>query len=124
MRDALEESGRVRSDHSHEVCATMCYMSETGATLPRVGVRELRQNLSVYLDRVKAGESLEVTEHGTPVARLIPNPPQPRSILEQMIADGRAIPAKRDLLEIEPLHLGPGRPLSEIIVEMRDEDDR
>ena len=36
----------------------------------RVGVRELRQNLSVYLDRVKAGETLEVTEHGHPVARL------------------------------------------------------
>ena len=30
----------------------------------RVGVRELRQNLSVYLDRVKAGETLTVTEHG------------------------------------------------------------
>jgi hypothetical protein len=29
----------------------------------KVGVRELRQNLSVYLDRVKAG-ALEVTEHG------------------------------------------------------------
>ena len=28
----------------------------------RVGIRELRQNLSVYIDRVKAGETLEVTE--------------------------------------------------------------
>jgi len=37
-----------------------------------VGVRELRQNLSRYLDRVKAGEGLEVTERGRVVARLIP----------------------------------------------------
>jgi antitoxin (DNA-binding transcriptional repressor) of toxin-antitoxin stability system len=36
-------------------------------------VRELRQNLSRYLDRVKAGESLVVTEHGREVARLVPS---------------------------------------------------
>ncbi len=39
----------------------------------RVGVRELRQNLSRYLDRVKAGEDLIVTEHGREVARLVPS---------------------------------------------------
>lgn len=37
-----------------------------------VGVRELRQNLSKYLDRVKDGEALTVTERGREVARLIP----------------------------------------------------
>jgi prevent-host-death family protein len=37
-----------------------------------VGVRDLRQNLSKYLDRVKAGEDLVVTEHGREVARLVP----------------------------------------------------
>ncbi len=37
-----------------------------------VGVRELRQNLSKYLDRVKEGEALVVTERGREVARLIP----------------------------------------------------
>jgi prevent-host-death family protein len=40
-----------------------------------VGVRELRQNLSKYLDRVKAGENLVVTEHGREVARLVPAGP-------------------------------------------------
>jgi prevent-host-death family protein len=40
-----------------------------------VGVRELRQNLSRYLDRVKAGEGLVVTEHGRVVARLVPAGP-------------------------------------------------
>ena len=38
----------------------------------RVGIRELRQNLSRYLERVKAGEDLVVTERGRVVARLVP----------------------------------------------------
>lgn len=38
-----------------------------------VGVRELRQNLSRYLERVKEGETLRVTEHGHEVARLMPS---------------------------------------------------
>ncbi len=39
-----------------------------------VGVRELRQNLSRYLERVKEGEILTVTERGHEVARLVPSP--------------------------------------------------
>jgi prevent-host-death family protein len=38
-----------------------------------VGVRELRQNLSKYLTRVKKGETLAVTERGLEVARLVPS---------------------------------------------------
>ena len=37
-----------------------------------VGVRELRQNLSIYLRRVQAGERLIVTERNLPVAELVP----------------------------------------------------
>jgi prevent-host-death family protein len=47
----------------------MCYI---WCVMERVGVRELRQNLSVYLRRVRRGESLEVTERGEPVAVLQP----------------------------------------------------
>lgn len=38
----------------------------------RAGIRELRQNLSRYVDRVKTGDTIEVTEHGRLVARLSP----------------------------------------------------
>src|SRR5215211_7127489 len=48
----------------------MCYIVTHMASM--VGVRELRQNLSRYLARVKQGEDLEVTERGQVVARLIP----------------------------------------------------
>jgi prevent-host-death family protein len=38
-----------------------------------VGIRELRQHLSRYIERVKQGEDLVVTERGREVARLIPS---------------------------------------------------
>jgi prevent-host-death family protein len=58
----------------------------------RIGVRELRQNASRYLARVKAGETVEVTERGVLVALL--TPPRPAdSVRERLIAEGRLIPA-------------------------------
>jgi prevent-host-death family protein len=73
--------------------------------MERVGVRELRQNLSVYLQRVKDGESLEVTEHGHPVAVLTPRP-EPRSAYDQMVAEGRLRPGRGTLDDI-PVPPGP-----------------
>jgi prevent-host-death family protein len=102
-------------------------MSETEHRPARVGVRELRQNLSVYLDRVKAGETLEVTEHGQPVAQLAPRPAKPVSIIDQMIADGRITPATFDHRKVPPAPIMPsdgGPTLSEIILQMRDEEER
>lgn len=81
----------------------MCYMAASGRT---VGVRELRQNLSVYLRRVAQGEVFEVTERGQPVALLTPLPGR-MSVLERMIAEGRATPATGNLLDIEPPEPGP-----------------
>lgn len=105
----------------------MCYMSESGDRPARVGVRELRQNLSVYLDRVKEGETLEVTEHGRPVAQLGPRLAKPVSIIDQMIAEGRISPATFDhrKIRLPPAIRDPGgRTLSEILREMRDEEYR
>ena len=102
-------------------------MSETDRRPARVGVRELRQNLSVYLERVKAGETLEVTEHGQPIAQLGPRPTAPLSIIDQMIADGRATPATFDHRRIPPppkMEDPSGKTLTQILLEMRDEDDR
>ena len=59
-----------------------------------VGVRELRQNLSVYLRQVEAGETLEVTERGRPVAVLGPLPERAR-LLDRLAADGQARRAVR-----------------------------
>lgn len=87
-----------------------------------VGVRELRQNLSVYLRRVQAGERFEVTEHGRAVAVLSPLAAG-QSVLDRMIAEGRATPATGTLAVLPPrLVLPPGPPLSDVISQMRDEE--
>jgi prevent-host-death family protein len=104
----------------------MCYMGAKAVPrLAQVGVRELRQNLSVYLRRIKQGERLEVTEHGRLVALLVP-PPATDSVLDRLVAAGLATRATRDIRDLPPpLPLRSGeRPASEILQEMRDEDDR
>jgi prevent-host-death family protein len=103
----------------------MCYMSEVSDRPARVGVRELRQNLSVYLRRVEAGETLEVTERGRPVARLEPLRSASMSPYERMKAEGRIRPATLRWEDVPlPIPMGPGPSLSEILQQERDEDDR
>lgn len=90
----------------------------------RVGIRELRQNLSVYVKRVREeGRAYEVTERGEPVARLTPLEGRPASVYEQMVADGRITPATRRWQDLPPpLPAAGGKPLSQIIIEMREEE--
>ena len=88
-----------------------------------VGVRELRQNLSIYLDRVKDGESLQVTEFGRVVALLIPLPAEKLSPLERLVREGRAIPPKGSLKDRRPPQRGPGDmpPIEVMLAEEREE---
>jgi prevent-host-death family protein len=84
-----------------------------------MGIRELRNNLPAVIRRVRAGEGIEVTDHGHPVARIVPI--NVRSQYEQMVAEGRIIPPEIDLLDIPPLPARPGVPSgSQILAEMRD----
>lgn len=61
----------------------------------RITHRELRNNSADVLRRVAAGESFEVTNHGSVVAVL--GPPRHESVLDRLIAEGRAVPARRSL---------------------------
>jgi prevent-host-death family protein len=86
-----------------------------------VGVRELRQNLSVYLDRVKKGEALTVTEHGAAVAILRPLPAAP-TVLARLVAEGRAAAPTRSLRDLpRPVKVRLEKPLTEILDDMREE---
>ncbi|MGH8895546.1 MAG: type II toxin-antitoxin system Phd/YefM family antitoxin [Egibacteraceae bacterium] len=87
-----------------------------------VGVRELRQNLSVYLTRVRAGETLRVTDRGEPVALLTPLP-EHADPLSRLAAEGRLRPATREYSDLlPPLESLPGqRSLSAVVVEMRED---
>jgi prevent-host-death family protein len=102
----------------------LCVMSAKQPKPERVGIRELRQNLSVYVRRVREdGREYEVTERGEPVARLTPLEGRPMSKIEQMIADGRIAPARREWNDVPgPLPARTGKPLSQILQEMRDEE--
>jgi prevent-host-death family protein len=62
-----------------------------------VGIRELRQQTSRVLKRVVAGETVEITEHGHPIARIVPLRP---GVLDQLAAEGRATEAEADLLDL------------------------
>ncbi|MBV8528155.1 MAG: type II toxin-antitoxin system prevent-host-death family antitoxin [Candidatus Dormibacteraeota bacterium] len=62
-----------------------------------VGIRELRQHVSAILKRVSNGEVIEVTDHGHPIARIVP---LQRGVLDQLVAEGRASEATGDLLEL------------------------
>ena len=87
-----------------------------------VGIRELRQNLSRYIERVKAGESLTVTERGREVARLTPAGPKD-SAIARLVAERGATMPKGNLLDLEwPDGPPPGSPPSQqVLDELREE---
>jgi prevent-host-death family protein len=96
----------------------MCYMDEDQDT---VGVRELRQNLSVYLDRVKNGETLTVTEHRQAVAVLGPAradaDPIAALVSKGLAARGSRTPAERP----RAIRASLNQPLSRVVRDLGDD---
>ena len=89
----------------------------------RVGVRELRQNLSRWLRRVENGESFEVTERGKPIAQLTPLR-DGEGIVARLAREGRiARVGTGNLADLPPPLPAPAgeRPLSEILDELRED---
>lgn len=68
-----------------------------------IGIRELKNNLSLYVRQVEAGKSISVTANGRVVAELVPPGTRPTasrtkrlSRYEQLVADGLIRPALED----------------------------
>ena len=78
-------------------------------------MRELRQHASRYLERVRCGESIEVTDRGRPVAVLVPVADDPWA---RLVASGAVSPAEGDLLDEEPSDYGVRA--SEELARLRD----
>jgi len=72
--------------------------------MERVGVRELRREASAILRRVAAGETVEITDRGRPVAVLVKTMPSGLARLER---EGLLRRAEADLLDLVPVHLPP-----------------
>jgi prevent-host-death family protein len=93
----------------------------TSALRSTVGVRELKNQLSSFLDRVKAGEEITVTEHGRPVARLSAIGVDvdrmanlvASGIVQPAVSSRRQVPAKRVKLTVG------SPPLAGIVAEQR-----
>jgi prevent-host-death family protein len=87
-----------------------------------VGIRELRQNLSRYIARVKEGETLTVTERGREVARLSPAGPKD-SAVARLVAERGATMPKGDLLDLVWSDGVPpdAPPSQQILDELREE---
>jgi prevent-host-death family protein len=91
----------------------------------RVGVRELRQRASSVLKRVVSGEVIEVTDHGHPIARIVP---LRTGVLDQLVLEGRATEATGDLLVLmdeldlpRPAEMGRQLP-SQALADLRSDE--
>ncbi len=96
--------------------------------MDQIGVRELRQNASKYLDRVKKGELFEVTERGVPVAIIGPVPTAQRSRVQELIDEGHMTPGRGDFAAwlaanpptpIDPEYGGPS--IADLLDEQRED---
>lgn len=89
-----------------------------------IGIRELRQHASRYIAMAKAGQRVPVTDRGKLVAYLVPAE-EPTSTFERLVAAGQVRQATvrgiADLMPPPPDEDG-GKPLSQIVLEMRDEE--
>lgn len=81
-----------------------------------IGIRELRDGLSKHLAAVRDGRTVTVTDHGRPIARIVPIGVPTR--LEQLVADGLITPgARRKAAAPQPV-TGVG-PVSDLIDDHR-----
>lgn len=88
----------------------------------RIGIRELRSDLSNQVKRAAAGEPVVVTIDGEPkvvISRFVPDPKQMN--LEEMIEAGRLIPGPRrnQPRPPPPPKVEIGRSTAEILDEIR-----
>ena len=81
-----------------------------------VGVRELRNALSRHLAAVRGGQTITVTEHGRPVARIVPIDAPTK--LEALIAEGKVTPGTRRK-GVRPRPVKTANPVSDLVEHQR-----
>jgi prevent-host-death family protein len=90
--------------------------------MDRIGVRELNQNTSQVLARVSSGETIEITDRGRPVARLVPVDDD-TSTLNRLVSSGRAVaPTGTGPVVLPPVFGDSNVDAASEIAAMRDEE--
>ncbi len=91
-------------------------MATFDASSTEVGIRDLRDHLSRWIDRVRRGDELVVTDHGKAVARIVPiDTPRP---LDRLIAAGKVTPASSDRA-LPRRRVVPSEPVSPLVDDQR-----
>ena len=87
-----------------------------------VSVRDLKNGLSEYLHRVRAGERLVVTDRGRPIAEVLPLGESKVSAKERLLrlseAGELSLPRGRGLPDVKPMRV-KGKPVSRTLLEDR-----
>jgi prevent-host-death family protein len=102
------------------------HVAMSGRTEPQVGIRELKDNASAVIRRVAAGETIQVTDRGRAVARIVPLRGDD-DWWDRMADGGRLIPARHDLIEVlrqnppQPLMPGERSPF-DVLMELRSDE--
>jgi len=87
----------------------------------RIGIRELKATLSECVREVKSGRTIVVTEHGQPVARIIPEAVSPRDRIEALRKAGTIAWSGKRLRPAKPAGKARGnRTVADLIVENRE----
>ena len=123
-RDPLPVSAGQRAPRNQEPGRPASRAEATGRTSGRhrIGIRELRQHASVYVDLAEKGYTVDITNRGRLVAQLVPVR-EPGSPLERLIAAGIIAPAEEQggVGDLEPY---PAATASEALGQGRPEDER
>jgi prevent-host-death family protein len=101
-RDPLPVSAR-RAGRDPGRPAARAEATDRTSARHRIGIRELRQHASVYVDLAEKGYTVDITNRGRLVAQLVPVR-EPGSPLERLIAAGIIEPAEEPggIEDIEP----------------------
>ncbi len=87
----------------------------------QVSIRELKNRLSHYLRLTKAGQTVEITERGKPIGRIVPIPPPLEERLEAMEKLGLLIRGEGKLPPRSPVASVRGsKTVADLLIEMRE----
>jgi prevent-host-death family protein len=93
-------------------------MKVATSTRVEVGVRDLKNNLSRYLEQVESGVEVVVTDRGRPIARLNGIDDASQDKLAALIAAGVVRPPTSRVRR-RPVPLASSSPVSELVAEQR-----
>lgn len=83
-----------------------------------VGIRELKNGLSKYIDRVRAGAEVIVTDRGRPVARLSPVDASDERLAD-LVAAGAVRPPVSRTRHVPARRIKSKAPVSDLVAEQR-----